>query len=162
MILECQKFFNDFVSLLVDGLLYVVVLGFKVDSVGEGDVCMCLFYCEDLVGDLEIGVIYGGVVMVLLDYVCGLVVFMGFGGEDVLVMLDLCIDYMCLVEFGQDIIVEVVSLCLCGLVCFVCVIVYDGNIDELVVFVQVVFMIINVFKVVQECVQWVLCEGDLV
>ena len=38
---------------------------------GDGEVLGCVFYDECLIGDFVIGVLYGGVVMVLFDFVSG-------------------------------------------------------------------------------------------
>jgi len=158
---ERQKFLNDLASLLVDGSPHAVALGFKVDSVGEGDARMRLPYREDLVGDPETGVIHGGAVTALLDHVCGLAAFTGFGGEDTPATLDLRIDYMRPAEPGQDIIAEAVSLRSRGLVCFVRATAHDGNTDEPVALAQAAFMITNASKAAQERAQRALREGDL-
>ena len=150
MIPERQKFLDDLASLLVDGSPHAVALGFKVDRVGEGDACLRLPYRTDLVGDPDTGVIHGGAVTALLDHVCGLAAFTGFGGEDTPATLDLRIDYMRPAEPGQDIIAEAVSLRSRGLVCFVRATAHDGDTDEPVAIAQAAFMITNASRAAQD------------
>lgn len=147
---ERQKFLDDLASLLVDGSPHAVALGFKVDRVGEGDACLRLPYRTDLVGDPDTGVIHGGAVTALLDHVCGLAAFTGFGGEDTPATLDLRIDYMRPAEPAQDIIAEAVSLRSRGLVCFVRATAHDGDTDQPVAIAQAAFMITNASKAAQD------------
>lgn len=68
-----------------------------LDELGLGSVVILLLWYVDLVGDLYSGVIYGGVILVLMDICCGVVVMLYFDGVKVMVIIDLCIDYMCVV-----------------------------------------------------------------
>ena len=156
---ERQKFLDDLALLLVDGSPHAVALGFKVDKVGEGDATMRLPYQEALVGDPETGVIHGGAVTALLDHVCGLAAFTGFGGEDTPATLDLRIDYMRPAEPGKDIIAEAVSLRSHGLVCFVRATAHDGDDGDPVAIAQAAFMITNASKAAQDRARKVIEDG---
>lgn len=70
-----DKWFN-IVCVFIELLLYVKVLGMELVEIGLFMVVICMFYDEKLIGDFEIKVIYGGVVFVLMDICCGIVVMM--------------------------------------------------------------------------------------
>lgn len=66
----------------------------------DGIVGLVMDYDECFIGDFEIKVILGGVVLVFLDICCGVVVLMYLKVLVCMVIMDLWIDYMCGVESG--------------------------------------------------------------
>lgn len=66
----------------------------------DGIVGIVMDYDECFIGDFEIKVIFGGVVLVFLDICCGVVVLIYLKVLVCMVMMDLWIDYMCGVELG--------------------------------------------------------------
>lgn len=69
-------------------------LDFRLVSVGHGEGSVQVPWREDIVGDLESGVIAGGVVTTLLDHVCGMSVKTLVVESVPIATLDLRIDYM--------------------------------------------------------------------
>jgi len=147
---ERQTFLNQLGELLVDGSPHAMALGLSVDSVGEGVAQMRADYREELIGDPETGVLHGGVVTALLDHVCGLAAFTGFGGEHTPATLDLRIDYMRPAEPGKDIVAEAECLRSHGLVAFVRATAHDGDPGDPVAIAQAAFMITQASKAAQE------------
>lgn len=150
---EQQEFLNQLGELLVDGSPHAKALGLSFDHVGEGSATMRAPYSKDLVGDPETGILHGGVVTALLDHVCGLAAFSGFGGHDMPATLDLRIDYMRPAKPGSDVIAEAVCLRSHGLVAFVRATAHDGDRDDPVAIAQAAFMISRASKEAQERVQ---------
>lgn len=69
-------------------------LDFHLVSISHGEGCVQVPWREDLVGDLDSGVIAGGVVTTLLDHVCGMSVKTLVVENVPIATLDLRIDYM--------------------------------------------------------------------
>lgn len=69
-------------------------------GVENGCVEIIFFYSDYFIGDFEMGVIYGGVIISIFDNVCGIVVGSVLEEVILMVILDLCIDYMKFVILG--------------------------------------------------------------
>ncbi len=147
---ERQDFLNQLAELLVNGSPHANAIGLTFDAVGEGHAIMRAKFSEDLIGDPETGVLHGGVITALLDHVCGLAAFTGFGGEDMPATLDLRIDYMRPARPGADVIAEAVCLQARGLVAFVRATAHDGDAEDPVAIAQAAFMISRASKEAHE------------
>lgn len=127
--------------LMVDGSPHAVHLGLKLEAIGDGHAQMRAPYNCEFVGDPDTGVIHGGVVTALLDHVCGLAAFAGFGGHDPVATLDLRLDYMRPAQPGADIIAEAHCVKTSGLIAFVRASAHDGDPDNPVALAQSTFMV---------------------
>lgn len=156
---DLQATLNAVAELIVDGSPHAVALGFKLESVTPDCAIMRAPYSEDLVGDPETGVLHGGVVTALLDHVCGIAAFAGFGASDTPATLDLRIDYMRPAEPGKDIIATASSLRAHGLVAFVRATAHDGDPDDPVAIAQAAFMITKASKAAQDRARKAVQEG---
>lgn len=156
---ERQTFLNQLAELLVDGSPHAKALGLSYESVGEGRAVMRAPYKDELIGDPETGVLHGGVVTALLDHVCGLAAFSGFGGHDMPATLDLRIDYMRPAKPGMDIFAEAICLRSHGLVAVVRATAHDGDVDDPVATAQAAFMITRASKEAQERAERSIKEG---
>lgn len=157
---DLQATLDSIAPLIVDGSPHAVALGFKLESVTPGAAVMRAPYSKDLVGDPETGVLHGGVVTALLDHVCGIAAFSGFGASDTPATLDLRIDYMRPAEPGRDIIAEAASLRAHGLVAFVRATAHDGDPDDPVAIAQAAFMITKASVAAQERARKAIENGD--
>ncbi|HWE99654.1 MAG TPA: PaaI family thioesterase [Caulobacteraceae bacterium] len=83
---------------MADGTPQARALGLRFVSVEPGVAMMAVPWREDLVGEIDSGVIAGGVITSLLDHVCGMacssLAFLGETQPRSLATLDLRIDYM--------------------------------------------------------------------
>jgi len=98
-------------------------------------------YRAELVGDLDTGVIAGGVVTTLLDHACGQAVFAALGEATSIATLDLRIDYMRAAEPGQDVRATAHCYKLTRRIAFVRATAYDRDIDDPVATAQAAFML---------------------
>ena len=73
--------------------LYGRASGLAIDRAGPGEAWTSLPYQSVFVGDIESGVIHGGVVTALLDESCGMAVQLALDGSRAIATLDLRIDY---------------------------------------------------------------------
>lgn len=69
-------------------------IGLKVTKIERGKAWSHIDWREDLVGDLETGVIAGGVLTTMLDSTCGAATQAALGKLTAMATLDLRIDYM--------------------------------------------------------------------
>jgi uncharacterized protein (TIGR00369 family) len=77
-------------------------LGVEVVRVAAREAIVRLPYREELVGDPERGVVFGGVITTLLDHASGLAVFMSLSELTAIATLDLRVDYLRAAEPGHD------------------------------------------------------------
>ncbi|WP_417480975.1 PaaI family thioesterase [Maricaulis sp.] len=147
---DLQTLLDELAPLLVDGSPHAVALGLTLVSLKPGLAVMRAPYSPDLVGDPESGILHGGVITALLDHVCGLAAFSGFGGQDTPATLDLRLDYMRPAKPGLDVTAEAVCLKSHGLVAFVRATAHDGDIDDPVATAQAAFMVTGASKAAQE------------
>src|SRR3954451_20334096 len=71
-----------------------------IDRAGPGEAWTSLPHQSVFVGDIESGVIHGGVVTALLDESCGMAVQLALDGSRAIATLDLRIDYQRLAKPG--------------------------------------------------------------
>lgn len=79
-------------------------LGIEVREVSKTGASAALPYREDLVGNVDTGVIHGGVITALLDATSGLAVFGALPKPMPIATLDLRIDYLRPADVGQAVI----------------------------------------------------------
>lgn len=78
----------------LNGFPHAEEIGMKMKPDGPGKVLVTIPYHESLVGDLETGIIHGGVVTTILDTGCGIATISKTGLLGGIATLDLRIDYM--------------------------------------------------------------------
>ncbi|GIU67453.1 PaaI family thioesterase [Candidatus Phycosocius spiralis] len=81
-------------AMLMAGTPQAQALGLVVVSIEEARAVVEVDWREELVGDLETGVIASGVVTTLLDNTCGVAAFAALSEPTAAATLDLRIDYM--------------------------------------------------------------------
>jgi len=96
---QIQKFTPEYLESLRNGIRYVphaVAIGLKIVDVKPSECWLSIPYEQDFIGDVERGVIHGGIITTLLDNACGLAVQMAMEMEHTISIatLDLRIDYM--------------------------------------------------------------------
>src|SRR5919205_2246986 len=83
--------------------LYGRASGLRIDRAERGEAWSSLPYQSVFVGDIESGVIHGGVVTAMLDESCGMAVQLALDGSRAIATLDLRIDYQKPATPGLDI-----------------------------------------------------------
>jgi uncharacterized protein (TIGR00369 family) len=83
--------------------IYGRASGLKIDRAERGEAWSSLPYQSVFVGDLESGVVHGGVVTAMLDESCGMAVQLALDGSRAIATLDLRIDYQKPAKPGLDI-----------------------------------------------------------
>ena len=81
-----------------------LAMGIEVLSLEDGRATVRLPYRDDLVGDLDTGVLHGGAITTLMDTCSGMACFMGLPAVDSMATLDLRIDYLKPATPGRDVI----------------------------------------------------------
>ncbi|WP_018149157.1 PaaI family thioesterase [Henriciella marina] len=81
-------------------------LGFELTGMEKGRAFAKVAWREDLVGDPDTGVIYGGVLTALLDNLSGICINTALKKPMSMATLDLRIDYMRPADKGRDILAE--------------------------------------------------------
>jgi uncharacterized protein (TIGR00369 family) len=92
-----SKFTPEYLEALRNGLKHVphaVAIGLKIVDVAPSECRLSIPYDRDFIGDVERGVIHGGIITTLLDNACGLAVQMAMSDTISIATLDLRIDYM--------------------------------------------------------------------
>lgn len=84
-------------------------LGIEALAVSRGHIKAKIPYDEHLIGDLDTGIIHGGVITSLLDHICGMAVATSLRKAKVPATLDLRIDYMKAAKPQMEVIGE--ALC---------------------------------------------------
>jgi uncharacterized protein (TIGR00369 family) len=85
---------------------HVAALGISVEAFDGRCVVMRLPYGEELVGNPETGVLFGGAVSTLIDTACGMGVIAALETPRIVVTLDLRIDYLRPALSGRDLMVR--------------------------------------------------------
>jgi uncharacterized protein (TIGR00369 family) len=116
-------------------------LGFTLMALGPGEATVRCPYAPELVGDVETGVVAGGVVTTLLDHTCGHAVLAALDAFRPIATLDLRIDYLRAAEPGCDILAYAQCYKLTRSVAFVRAIAFDRDKDDPVATVQATFML---------------------
>ncbi len=83
--------------------LYGRASGLRIDRAERGEAWSSLPYQPVFVGDVESGVVHGGVVTAMLDESCGMAVQLALDGVSAIATLDLRIDYQKPAKPGLDI-----------------------------------------------------------
>lgn len=81
-------------DVLIEHVPQAQALGLKVENGARGQAWLSVPYNEELVGDIETGVLHGGVITTLLDNACGIAVQLALPERMAIATLDLRIDYM--------------------------------------------------------------------
>ena len=81
-------------DVLIEHVPQARALGLKVEDGARGQAWLSVPYNEDLVGNIETGVLHGGVITTLLDNACGIAVQLALPERIAIATLDLRIDYM--------------------------------------------------------------------
>src|SRR3954467_12721335 len=89
--------------------VYGYISGLRLDRAAPGEAWSSLPYQSVFVGDVESGVLHGGVVTAMLDESCGMAVQLALDGTRSIATLDLRIDYLKPATPGLDI--KAHSLC---------------------------------------------------
>lgn len=129
------------VHLLLGGMPQARALGLKLEELGPARAVLRVPYDAKLVGDLETGVIHGGVVTTLLDNTCGVAVTAAMAGLTSTATLDLRIDYMRSAEPGRDIFGEAVCYKLTRTIAFVRATAYTDTSDDPIATAQATFIL---------------------
>jgi uncharacterized protein (TIGR00369 family) len=116
-------------------------LGFTLIALGPGEATVRCPYAPDLIGDVETGVVAGGVVTTLLDHTCGHAVLAALDTFRPIATLDLRIDYLRAAEPGCDIVAYAQCHKMTRSVAFVRAIAFDRDKDDPVATVQATFML---------------------
>jgi len=116
-------------------------LGFTLIALAQGEATVRCPYSPDLVGDVETGVVAGGVVTTLLDHTCGHAVLAALDIFRPIATLDLRIDYLRAAEPGCDILAHAQCYKLTRSVAFVRAIAFDRDKNDPVATVQATFML---------------------
>ncbi|MAF56516.1 PaaI family thioesterase [Ponticaulis sp.] len=91
---------------IINKVPYANTLGFELVDLEPGKAIARAPYKPETIGDIETGIIHGGVVTALLDNVSGVSVIAALSEMKSTATLDLRIDYMRPAEVGRDIIAE--------------------------------------------------------
>ncbi len=119
----------DIARSIIDALPHTRALGLKLNEIGEGIAEVTLPYDERLIGDVETGVIHGGVVSTLMD-TCGGAAVMGYGPTNLIATIDLRIDYMRSATPGHPITARAECYHATSSVAFVRATAFDGSDTE--------------------------------
>jgi uncharacterized protein (TIGR00369 family) len=116
-------------------------LGVETVEVGVDTATLRIPYKPEMVGDVESGVIAGGVVTTLLDHACGQAVMAALGQPTTIATLDLRIDYMRPAEPHQPLYAHAHCYKLGRSVAFVRATAYERSPDDPVATAQAAFML---------------------
>jgi uncharacterized protein (TIGR00369 family) len=97
-----EAFFGDNRSELAQYIPHCRRLGMQVIHTGPREATVRLPYRDELIGDPERGVVFGGVITTLLDHASGLAVSCSLAQLTAIATLDLRIDYLRAAEPGCD------------------------------------------------------------
>jgi uncharacterized protein (TIGR00369 family) len=81
-------------DVLIAHVPHAKAIGLTVVDAAPAEAWLSVPYDEKLVGNVETGVIHGGVITTLLDNACGIAVQLALGARMSIATLDLRIDYM--------------------------------------------------------------------
>jgi len=121
--------------------LYGRASGLRIDRAERGEAWSSLPYQSVFVGDIESGVVHGGVVTAMLDESCGMAVQLALDGGRSLATLDLRIDYQRPAKPGLDIKAHSVCYHVTRSIAFVRAIAYQETEQDPVATAAACFMI---------------------
>jgi uncharacterized protein (TIGR00369 family) len=136
-----DTFLTDILPHLAGSAAHTQALGFKLESLDGRTVRMRTPYRDDLVGDLETGVLAGGLVTTMLDHVGGLAVWVAVGGFQPIATLDLRVDYMRAARPHEDLLAEAVCYRLTRNVAFVRAWAFETSPDDPVAAAQSAYVL---------------------
>ncbi len=130
----------DLAPMFVEGTPHAKFLGMKFVAIDISRATLSLPYDKKLVGNVETGILHGGVLTALLDQASGLAAVSSF--EDVMPVatLDLRIDYMRAGKPGKTLIAEAHAYKTTRHIAFVRAIAHDGDVNDPVATSQASFM----------------------
>ncbi|MAP95172.1 MAG: thioesterase [Ponticaulis sp.] len=132
---ETSDFFDlvrQFAPNVINNVPYARTLGFELVSLEPGRAIAKAPYKPETIGDLETGVIHGGVVTALLDNVSGVAVIAGLTEMKSTATLDLRIDYMRPAEVDREIYAEAECYHMTRTVAFTRAWAYHENRDRII------------------------------
>lgn len=130
----------DLAPMFVEGTPHAKFLGIKFVAIDIGRATLSLPYDKKLVGNIDTGILHGGVLTALLDQASGLAAVSSFETAMPVATLDLRIDYMRAGKPGKTLIAEAHAYKTTRHIAFVRAIAHDGNVDDPVATSQASFM----------------------
>jgi uncharacterized protein (TIGR00369 family) len=121
--------------------LYGRASGLRIDRAEHGEAWSSLPYQAVFVGDIESGVIHGGVVTAMLDESCGMAVQLALDGSRSIATLDLRIDYQKPAKPGIDIKAHAICYHVTRSIAFVRATAYQETEDDPVATAAACFMV---------------------
>jgi len=106
----------------------------------SGEVWMKLPYAEQLVGNLDDGLLHGGAITTLMDAACGMAVMVRLGMGSPIATLDLRIDYLKPAAAGRDVVAHTECFKLTRHIAFVRGLAHTGDEKDPVASVAATFM----------------------
>ncbi|MBX3569000.1 MAG: PaaI family thioesterase [Rhizobiaceae bacterium] len=101
--------------------------GLRIDRAERGEAWTSLPYQFVFIGDMESGVIHGGVVTAMLDESCGMAVQLALDGSRSIATLDLRIDYVHPATPGQPVLADAECVRLTSNVAFTRAVAHHGD-----------------------------------
>ena len=130
----------DLAPMFVEGTPHAKFLGMEFVAIDHGRATLSLPYDEKLVGNIETGILHGGVLTALLDQASGLAAVSSFENAKPVATLDLRIDYMRASKPGKTLIAEAHAYKTTRHIAFVRAVAHDGDVDDPVATSQASFM----------------------
>lgn len=96
----------ELMTQVIPNLEHCKVLGMEVVDADEGRLILSLPYSQQIIGNIETGVIHGGALTTLLDTACGFAAISALSEAGIAPTLDLRIDYMRPAEPGLMVLGE--------------------------------------------------------
>jgi len=121
--------------------VYGATSGLRLDRAAPGEAWSSLPYRPVFVGDIETGVLHGGVVTAMLDESCGMAVQLSLDGTRAIATLDLRIDYQKPATPGLDIKAHSICYRVTRSIAFVRATAYQETEDEPVATATACFMV---------------------
>ncbi len=121
--------------------VYGYISGLRLDRASPGEAWSSLPYRPVVVGDIETGVLHGGVVTAMLDESCGMAVQLALDGTRAIATLDLRIDYQKPATPGLEIKAHSVCYRVTRSIAFVRATAYQDSEDDPVATATACFMI---------------------
>lgn len=121
--------------------VYGSISGLRLDRAAPGEAWSSLPYRPVFVGDIETGVLHGGVVTAMLDESCGMAVQLALDGTGAIATLDLRIDYQKPATPGLDIKAHSICYRTTRSIAFVRATAYQDSEDDPVATATACFMI---------------------
>ncbi len=130
----------DLAPMFVQGTPHAKFLGFKFVAIDIGRATLSLPYNKKLVGNIDTGILHGGVLTALLDQASGLAAVSSFETAMPVATLDLRIDYMRASKPGKTLIAEAHAYKTTRHLVFVRAVTHDGDANDPVATSQASFM----------------------